>query len=230
MAGVVRQLEIVRIRSGADETGVEGAGEGDVRGALDDGAAVGEEGEGVRRTFEAKEKAVEADVSVGDEAVAHGGKVDGAVMLVDLDGVASAEGDVGAAFPCQMREATLSADGAVGIRGGGVHFAVVIAPEIVGEEGAAHQVGLAGKELEGFGDLDGGGEVDGGGKDAGGVAGFDGAGGWLGEDAGKAGGGRQGVGRRRESAGVWGGCSWWRRRRRWRRRRSRVWIAGWRSR
>ena len=62
-------------------------------------------------------------------------------------------------------------------------------PEIEGEEGAAHEVGLVGEELEGFGGLDGGGEVDGGGEDAGGVAGFDGAGGGLGEDAGEAGGG-----------------------------------------
>ena len=41
--------------SGADEAGVEGAGEGGVGGALDDGAAVGEEGEGVGWAFEAEE-------------------------------------------------------------------------------------------------------------------------------------------------------------------------------
>ena len=61
-------------------------------------------------------------------------------------------------------------------------------PEVDGEQGAAKEVRLAGEELEGFGDLDGGGEVDGGGEDAGGVAGFDRAGGGLGEDAGQAGG------------------------------------------
>ncbi len=49
--------------SGADEAGVEGAGEGDVGGALDEGAAVGEEGEGVGRTLEAEEEVVEADRS-----------------------------------------------------------------------------------------------------------------------------------------------------------------------
>ncbi len=70
-----------------------------------------------------------------------------------------------------------------------VIFGSFVRPEVEGEEGAAHQVGLAGEELEGFGDLDGGGEIDGGGEDAGGVAGFDRAGGRLGEDAGKAGGG-----------------------------------------
>ncbi len=50
---------------GADEAGVEGAGEGDVGCALDDGAAVGEEGEGVGRALEAEEEIVEADVSRG---------------------------------------------------------------------------------------------------------------------------------------------------------------------
>ena len=54
----------------------------------------------------------------------------------------------------------------------------------MGEEGSAHEVGLVGEEFEGFGGLDGRGEVDGGGEDAGGVAGFDWAGGWLGEDTG----------------------------------------------
>jgi hypothetical protein len=71
---------------------------------------------------------------------------------------------------------------------GGVDLAAVVCPEVEGEQGAAHEVRLAGEELEGFGDLDGGGEVDGGGEDAGGVAGFDRAGGGLGEDAGEAGG------------------------------------------
>jgi hypothetical protein len=49
-------------------------------------------------------------------------------------------------------------------------------------------VRLVSEEFEGLGDLDGGGEVDGGREDAGGVAGFDGAGGRFGEDAGKTGG------------------------------------------
>ncbi len=50
-----------RTDSGADEARVEGAGDGDVGGALNDGAAVGEEGEGVGRTLEAEEEIVEAD-------------------------------------------------------------------------------------------------------------------------------------------------------------------------
>ena len=48
------------LRSGADETGVEGAGEGYVCGALDDGAAVCEDGEGVRAAAEAEKEVVGA--------------------------------------------------------------------------------------------------------------------------------------------------------------------------
>jgi len=124
---------------------------------------------------------------MGAEAVAHGGEVDGAVMLMDLDGVSAAEGDVRAAFAGEVREDALAADGAVGVRGAGVDLASLVAPQVVGEEGSAHKVGLVGEKFEGFGGLDGGGEVDGGGEDSGGVAGFDRAGRRLGEDARKTG-------------------------------------------
>ena len=67
-------------------------------------------------------------------------------------------------------------------RGGGV-------PKVEGEQGAAHEVRLAGEELERLSDLDGGGKVDCGGEDACGIAGVDVAGGGFGEDAGEAGGG-----------------------------------------
>ena len=182
--------------SGADETSVECAGEGDVGSALDESAAVGEEGEGVRGQVEAEEEVVVANAAVRGEADAHGGEVDRAVVLVNLDGVAAAESDVGAADAGEMGEDALAADSAGGVWAGGVDLAVLIGPEIVREEGAAHEVGLAGEELESFGDLEGGGEVDGGGEDAEGVAGFNRAGGWGGEDAGKAGSREQGVGSR----------------------------------
>ena len=74
--------------------------------------------------LEAEEELVEAeivDVGVRGEAVAHGGEVDGAVVLVDLDGVATAESDVRAAFAGEVGEDALAADGA-----GGVGLAVVI--------------------------------------------------------------------------------------------------------
>lgn len=157
--------------------------------------------------MEAEEELVEAevvDVCVGREAVAHGGEVDGAVVLVNLDGVAAAESDVRAAFAGEVGEEALAADGAGGVGSGGIDLGALVGPEIVREESAAHEMGLVGEELEGLCGLDGGGEVDRGGEDAGGVAGLYGAGGWLGEDAGEAGG--RGV-----------GCVTWFRSERWRR-------------
>jgi len=121
-----RSFRTGSVGSGANESGVEGAGEGDVGSALDEGAAVGEEGEGVGRTVEAEEESVEADGTVRGEAVAHGGEVDGAVVLVDLDGVATAEGDVRAAFAGEVREDAMGADGAVGVGGAGFDLAALV--------------------------------------------------------------------------------------------------------
>jgi len=51
------------------------------------------------------------DVGVVGEAAMQGGEIDGAVMLVDLDGVAAAEGDVRAADSGEMGELACAADG-----------------------------------------------------------------------------------------------------------------------
>ena len=153
------------------------------------------------RSLETEEEVVETDGSMRGEAGTHGGEVYRTMVLVDLDGVAAAERDVGPTLSGEVGELAESADGAAGTWGGGVDLAAVDAcvgvwgPEVEGEEGSAQEMGLAGEEFEGFCDLNGGGEVDGGGEDAGGVTGFDGAGGWLGEDAGKACGGNPGFGR-----------------------------------
>ncbi len=136
---------------------------------------------------EAEEEVIETDLAVRGETIAHGGEVDGAVRLVYLDGVSSAERDVRAAFASKMREDSLGADSAGGVGFGGIDLAALVVPQVEGEEGAADEVGLVGEEFEGFGDLDGGGEVDGGGEDARGITGFDGAGWGFGEDAGEAG-------------------------------------------
>ena len=68
------------------------------------------------RTLEAEEEIIEADLAVRSEAVAHGGEVDRAMVLVDLDGVASAERDVGTAFAGEMSEVALATEGAVRAR------------------------------------------------------------------------------------------------------------------
>ncbi len=83
------------------------------------------------RAPEAEEKVVEAEVlnvAVGEEAGSHGGEVDGAVVLVDLDGVAAAESDVGAAFAGQMGEDALAADAAGWVWAAGVDLAALIGP------------------------------------------------------------------------------------------------------
>ncbi len=108
--------------SGADEAGVEGAGDGGVCGALDEGAAVREDCDGVGRAVEAEEEIVGAeilDLGGGDDGVAAEpglqlGEVDGAVVLVDLDGVPAAEGDVGAGGTGEMGKHALAADWTVG--------------------------------------------------------------------------------------------------------------------
>ncbi len=134
-------------------------------------------------------------------------------MLVYLDGVAAAEGDVGAALAGEVGEDAMGTDGAVWVGGGGGDLAAIEAggggrgPEVEGQEGSAEKVGLPGEQLEGFGGLDGGGEVDGHGEDAGGVAGFDGAGGRLGEEAGEAGGGLPGFAGE-GAGGLWRGRGW----------------------
>ena len=93
---------------------------------------------------EAEEEVVEADGTVGLEPVAHGGEVDGAVVLVDLDGVAAAEGDVRAAFAGEVGEDALAADLAGGVGSAGVDLAPLVGPEVVGEERATEEVGLIG--------------------------------------------------------------------------------------
>jgi hypothetical protein len=101
----------------ADKAGVEGTGDGSVSGSLDEGAAIGEEGEGVGAAAESEQEVVGAeglDVGVGLEAGFEGGEVDGAAVLVDLDGVAAAEGDVSAVAAGEVREDALAADLAAG--------------------------------------------------------------------------------------------------------------------
>ena len=110
------------------EAGVEGTGEGYIGRSLNEGSTIGKEGDGVGRALEAEQDLVESDVAVGEEAVAHGGEVDGAVMLVDLDGVAAAEGDVGTAFSGEVGEDALATDGAGWVRRGGVYFAAGAGP------------------------------------------------------------------------------------------------------
>jgi hypothetical protein len=109
-----------------------------VGGSLDDGAAVGEEGKGVVAALETQEKIVALDVAVRGQALFHLGEIDGTGTLVDLDGVAAAEGDVGAAFAAEVGEVSVAADGAVWARDCCRDFGPLVGPEVAGEEGSAY--------------------------------------------------------------------------------------------
>src|SRR5512146_2269706 len=73
--------------SRAYEAGVQTAGNTGIGGALDDGATIRKQGHLQRIPVELQDKLVISHGSVGEEARAHRGEVDGAVAFVDLDGV-----------------------------------------------------------------------------------------------------------------------------------------------
>src|SRR5579864_7748428 len=159
-----------------DEARIERTSQGDVGCALNDGPAVGEQGNGVWTATETQQQVVAADildVGMGGKAGAHGGEVDGTVMLMDLDGVAAAEGDVSAILASKVGEDALAADLAPWARGAGGDLGSVQisvphqVPEVEGDQCASHEVRLAGEVLERLCDLEGGGEIDGRRQDAG---------------------------------------------------------------
>jgi hypothetical protein len=85
MRRISKELAKSDFDSRSDEARVEGACQRHIGGALNDGAAIGEEGQGVGAALEAEKKIVEPDLSVGREAIAHGSEVDGTMMLMNLD-------------------------------------------------------------------------------------------------------------------------------------------------
>ena len=87
--------------SGTDETGVKRTGQHDICRPLDNSAAIGKQCDGVGAAAKAEQKVIGADVAdvgMGAEPGAQSGKVHGPVVLMDLDGVTSAKGDVGTAL------------------------------------------------------------------------------------------------------------------------------------
>ena len=81
--------------SGADVAGVEGARDGGVFRAFEDGAAVGKDGHLVGLDAEGEQKVVVAHI--GDsrsETLAENGEVERTAALVNLHGIAAAHSDV----------------------------------------------------------------------------------------------------------------------------------------
>ena len=99
--------------SGANEAGVETAGYGYVRGALDNSASVGKQGQCVLSAFKAQKQIVGPDLAVWFEAGFEFDEIDRTAMFMDLYGVAPAERDVWTALTPQMPEVVLPADFAI---------------------------------------------------------------------------------------------------------------------
>ena len=92
---------------------------------MDDGAAVGKQGEGVGAATEAEEQIVASKVfnlGVRREAATEGGEIDGAMVFVDLDGVAATESNVSAALSGEVGEDALAADETTRARGAGYNL------------------------------------------------------------------------------------------------------------
>ena len=155
--------------SGADKAGVEAAGKGDVRGAMDERAPIGKDGQSVGATAETKQQRVGShvrEIRVGGQLPVHGGEINGTLMLVDLNGVAAAKRDVGTGSAGKMDEAAVVADLTARAWIGGGDLGMVEAgcsgglPKIEGDKGSAKEMMLSGEDFQGFGDLQGRREVD----------------------------------------------------------------------
>src|SRR5512138_3962640 len=98
------------------ETRVEAARDCGIGGALNDGAAVGEEGDFVGLVPELEHEFVVAHGAVDLQPGAELGEIDGPLAFVDLDRVAAAERDMRTAFTRQVHEVTPGAGAAIGAR------------------------------------------------------------------------------------------------------------------
>jgi len=116
--------------SGADETGVEATGGGDVLCATDDGAAVGEEHDVVLGDGKAQSEFVDAHLAEGFEAEGQFDEIQRTGRFMDLHGVAPAEADRDTAWIFEIAKLTARADGTGGIRRTGVDLARGSIPNI----------------------------------------------------------------------------------------------------
>src|SRR5579859_2670225 len=91
-----------RLLLGPDEPGIETSGHCGVGRALDNGAAVGEQGQFERFTPELENKVTVADSAVRPQALAHLLQIQGAATFVNLHGVAATERNVRTYFARQM--------------------------------------------------------------------------------------------------------------------------------
>src|SRR5271169_150596 len=110
---------------------VQTSGNSCVRGAFDDGAAVGEQCHFIRLVPELQHELGVLDLPVRSEATGDFREVDGALALVDLHRVAAAQGNMRAAFSGEVDEVVLLAGAAVCARSRGRNLCVLVGPYIV---------------------------------------------------------------------------------------------------
>ena len=140
--------------SGADIPRVERTRHDGVFGALEDGAAVGEDGHFVRGDAETKKKIILANVfDNGCQPQSESAEIHGPAVFVNLHGIPAAKGDVGLGISSEKREITLRAGAAVRIASHADRLHVP-APHVAREQPAMKSLWVAREELQGFGDFE----------------------------------------------------------------------------
>ena len=95
--------------SGTNVSGVKNAGDGGIRSAFDDGAAVRKESHLVSVAPELEDKIIVLHAAVWLESRGHFAERDGTMSLMNLHGIASAKGDVRPAIPGEIGKLAQSA-------------------------------------------------------------------------------------------------------------------------
>src|ERR1700728_1517033 len=154
------------LRLGADVAGVEGTGHGGVLCAFQDGSAVGEDGHFVRGDPETEEEIVLADViGRGGQPAPQCGQIYGATVLVNLDRIPPAHGDVGLRVAVEVGEFTTDAYRALEVARN-AHGLEMAGPYIAREQSPRYARFASDQQFEGFGYLQRGDEVHDGSEDA----------------------------------------------------------------
>src|SRR5882762_434216 len=148
----------------AQEAGVEAAGDGGIRGSLDDGAPVGKEGDLVLVRPELQHEVGVSHFAVWPQRSIESGKVHGPLLLMDLDRVSSAQSDPRTLLSSQMHKVALAAAAASSLRLVGLHLRMSVRPNVPTEKRAAQRcaraVDLVQQDLHRLGHGDGRDQVD----------------------------------------------------------------------
>src|SRR5207244_464596 len=101
---------------------------------------VGKERDFVRLVPELQHKIIVADGPMGLQALSHFSEAERTLALVNLDGVASAERDVGVAFSRKMHEVVFAACTAIRAGMVGSNLGALVGPYVVGKQGSSDAI------------------------------------------------------------------------------------------